>query len=314
MPKITVPVAATAALLLTLFVGFVPASAQSSESWRAMNQPVEPFHIMDNLYYVGANSVAAYLITTPKGHILIDGGFVETVPMIKSGIEKLGFELADVKILLNSHAHIDHCAGLAQLKKETGAQFFASEADAPLLERGGLGDDLFGDSLAFPAVQVDRRLKDGEQVNLGGTTLTARITGGHTRGCTSWVFDLGSSDLEDGDAQGGKTSHRAVSICSLSALDGMQFLENPTYPGIKEDFERSFATLKDIEADIFLASHADFAKLVEKSKRKKQGHGKDGEPSPFIDPEGYRKYIERAQEKFERMVATERTKLSADES
>ena len=290
MPKKTLPGAGLlTAALLTLSLH--PAAAQQSEAWRAMNQPVEPFRILGNLYYVGANSVAIYLITTPEGHILIDGGFEETVPIIRSGIAELGFELKDVKILLNSHAHIDHAAGLAALKKETGAKLFASKEDSPVLEKGGLGDDLFGDRFPFPAVEVDRRLEDGDTVELGGVTLTARVTAGHTRGCTSWVFDVEHE---------GK-SHKAVSICSLSALEGMQYrTQTPTYPGIADDFRRSFEVLESIPAEIFLASHATFFQLG----RKRQRLGEDG-PNPFIDPAGYRRYISRARERFQKAVTEE---------
>lgn len=280
-----------------LVFGILPAGAQSTEFWRSMNQPVEPFRILGNLYYVGANSVASYLITTPEGHILIDGGFEETVPMIRSGVEALGFEIKDVKILLNSHAHFDHAAGLAALKEETGAKLLASREDAPLLERGGLGDDLFGDDLPFPPVKVDETFEDGDEITLGKMRLKARITGGHTRGCTSWEFDVTDADQ----------SFKVVSICSLSALDGMQYYtETPTYPGIAEDFRRSFETLESLPAQIFLASHATFFGLKEKKERLGTG-----EKNPFVDPEGYLRYLRKAREKFEKAVAEEAEALSS---
>lgn len=299
-PMKTIKPLTASLVLLTLTILASQSQAQSSEHFRAMNQPEEAFRILGNLYYVGANSVAAYLITTPEGHILIDGGFEETVPMIRKGVKELGFKMEDVKILLNSHAHFDHCGGLAALQEETGARFFASEEDAPLLERGGLGDDLLGDDATFPAISVDRRLKDGDTVELGGTKLTARVTGGHTRGCTSWVFDV---------EEGGET-YKAVSICSLSVLEGMVFEgENPTYPGIADDFRSSFETLEAIPADVFLASHAGFFKLKEKRARQKEG-----EVTAFVDPKGYSEYIAGARKRFEEMLAAERAGASEEET
>jgi metallo-beta-lactamase class B len=279
--------------LLVLGLGTTtPVVAQQSEFFRKMNQPEEPFRIAGNLHYVGTNSVTAFLITTPEGHILIDSGFVETVPMIESSVKKLGFDLADVRILLNSHAHIDHAGGLAKLKRMTGAKMIASALDTPLLERGGRGDDLHGDEIAYEPVTVDRKLADGDTVQLGGTTLTARITAGHTRGCTSWVMEI----------EEGEQNLTAVSICSLSVLEGMKFESEPTYPGIATDFARSYETLRSIPCDIFLASHAGFFKMSDKLGRRKSG-----EPgNPFIDRPGYLAYIERSEKKFNEWVQRER--------
>ncbi len=281
-------------ILLALF-NFSQVSAQNSERFRAMNQPEEPFRIAGNLYYVGANSVTVFLITTPKGHILIDGGFTETVPMIRSGVEKLGFHFEDIKILLNSHAHFDHCGGLGEIQEQTGAHFFAHEREAPLLERGGLGDDLLGDEGPYRPIKVDRCLEDGEVVEWGGVKLKAHLTAGHTRGCTSWAFDI---------AEGEKT-YRVVSICSLSVLEGMRYGSEPTYPDIQEDFERSFDTLESLPVDIFLASHAGFFNLEEKRKRLENGSVSKGSPHPFVDPEGYLAYIAKARKRFENAVAAE---------
>ena len=279
-------------LLLSLCFVFVaaPGLAELSEQWQKMNRPVEPFRMLGNLYYVGASDIAAYLIATDDGHILIDGGFEETAPLIRASIETLGFQLEDVKILLNSHGHIDHAGGLARLKELTGARFMASEREAPILERGGLGDDLLGDRAPFPPIVVDHRLRDGEVVELGGMRLTAHVTAGHTRGCTSWAFEI-----EDGDR-----SYQTVSICSLSVLEGMKFGEPATYPDIAGDFKRSFERLESLACDVFLASHASFIKLAKKRERMAE----NGE-SPFVDPEGYRRYIERARQRFNKAVAKE---------
>ena len=254
-----------------------------------MNQPVEPFRIIGNLYYVGANDVTSFLIATPEGHILIDGGFEETVPLIRSSVARLGFELTDIRILLNSHAHIDHAGGLARIKELTGAKLVASEFDAPQLERGGRGDDILGDAAAFEPVAVDRRIEDGDSVELGGTKLTARVTPGHTRGCTSWTMRI---------EEGGR-SYLAVSICSLSILPGTKLLEDPTYPGIAEDFSRSLEILKALPCDVFLAAHAGFFRMDEKRARLDAGV----RPNPFIDRAGYRAFLERAEKRLaERLV------------
>src|SRR5512146_2519975 len=162
---------------------------QSNPEWRSWNQPVQPFRIIGNIYYVGASDVTSFLITSPQGHILLDGGFVETAPMIRDNIRKLGFKPEDVKYLINSHAHFDHAAGLAQLKKWTGAKFVASREDGALIARGGRGDFAWGDKLTFPAVRPDRMIQDHETLSIGGVTMTAHLTPGHTKGCTTWTTE-----------------------------------------------------------------------------------------------------------------------------
>lgn len=278
-----------------VFGPYHAAESQLSERFQAMNQPAEPFRIAGNLYYVGANSVTSFLITTPEGHILIDGGFAETVPLIRSGVKELGFRFEDIALLLNSHAHFDHSGGLSKIREETGAQFFAHEREVPLLERGGLGDDLLGDEAPYQPIQVDRRLEDGDVVEWGGMELKAHLTAGHTRGCTSWAFDIVD----------GETTYHVVSICSLSVLEGMRFGSEPTYPDIQGDFERSFDTLESLPVDIFLASHADFFNLEEKLKRLESTSDSKGSPQPFVDPEGYLAYIAKARKRFEKAVAAE---------
>jgi metallo-beta-lactamase class B len=164
--------------------------AQADETSRSWNQPVNPYRVIGNIYYVGAAEVTSFLIVTPAGHILLDSGFAETVPQIKQNIAQLGFRLQDVKILLNSHAHFDHAGGLAELKKLTGAKLMASEADAALLAKGGKGDFHFGDRLSYAPVITDRMLQDGDRVELGGVTMTAHLTPGHTKGCTTWTMKV----------------------------------------------------------------------------------------------------------------------------
>ncbi|HEX9960568.1 MAG TPA: metallo-beta-lactamase, partial [Pyrinomonadaceae bacterium] len=171
------------------------AAAQKLDGDRAMNQPVEPFRIIGNVYYVGASDVTSYLITTPRGHILIDAGFEETVPQIKANVAKLGFKIEDVKILLVNHAHYDHCGGLAEIKKLTGARLYASPPDAPVLEDGGVSDFRFGgDKPLFAPVKVDEILKNNREIRLGDTSLTTHFTFGHTKGATSWMTEVSENN------------------------------------------------------------------------------------------------------------------------
>jgi metallo-beta-lactamase class B len=268
------------------------AAAQADETSRSWNQPVEPFRIAGNLYYVGASDITSYLVTTTAGHILIDGGFVETAPLIRDNVKKLGFRIEDVKILLNSHAHYDHAGGLAALKEMTGAKLFASAADAPALARGGKGDPVFGDRFPFPPAQADRLLANGDTVALGGVTLTAHLTPGHTRGCTTWTLQMNDA---------GKIRN-VVSVCSTSVLPDTRLGADPTYLGIVEDYARTFQTLRALPCDIFLASHGSFFGLTTKSERLRKGGGLN----PFIDPEGYRQYLDRSERAFQERLAADR--------
>src|ERR1044072_2096090 len=178
--------------LLPVVLLFLPsiAKAQSDETSRAWNRPVEPFRITGNVYYVGAAEVSSFLITTPEGHILLDSGFAEPVPLIQANLKKLGFKIEDVKILINSHAHYDHAGGLADLKELTGAKLMTSEADAELLANAGKGDFQWGDDLSYKPVKADRVLRDNDKVELGGVTMIARLTPGHRKGSTTWMMQV----------------------------------------------------------------------------------------------------------------------------
>jgi metallo-beta-lactamase class B len=279
-------------VLLILSAALVPARAQNDPMSRSMNQPAEPYRILGNLYYVGASDVTSFLIATPAGHILLDGGFEETVPIIQENVKKLGFKLEDVKILLHSHAHLDHAGGLAGLKKLTGAKLYASEPEAPLLARGGKGDFRFGDELTFPPVQADSTYKDGDKVTLGGVTLTAHLTPGHTMGNTSWAMKV---------KEGGK-SYDVVFVGSTTINPGVVLTNNPKYPNIAEDYAKTFRVLKSLPCDVFLASHASFYGGLEKAERLKKGET----PNPFIDPKAYREHIERREKMYLDQLAQER--------
>jgi metallo-beta-lactamase class B len=272
---------------LLLFLLPALALAQADPTSRSWNEPVEPFRIAGNLYYVGASDIAAYLVATPQGHILLDGGFAETAPLIRDSVGKLGFRIEDVKILLNTHAHYDHAGGLAELRKLTGARFYASAADAPALARGGKDDPLFGDQYLFPPVKPDQLVKDGETVSLGGSTLTAHLTPGHTAGCTTWTMKVAGLD--------------AVFVCSTSVLPMTKLGAEPTYPGIADDYARTFQTLRALPCDLFLAAHGSFFDLKEKSARRKEGGG-----NPFVDPAGYRGYLDRGEKTFRERLESDR--------
>lgn len=260
------------------------------------NEPAEPVRIADNLYYVGASDIASYLITTPAGHILIDAGYEDTVPIIRRNVEKLGFKMTDVKILLNTQAHFDHAAGFAELKKLIGARLAASDADAALLERGGHGDYLFRDRYTFPPVHVDQRVKDGERVNVGGMTLAAHLTPGHTPGCTTWTFDVKDR---------GRTYHVVV-VGGATINPGTRVSGMPTYPGISRDYESTFEVLASLPCDIFLGAHRGYYNGGDKMSRLVAD---PNGANPLVDPEGYRAAVARWHSAFEKQLAAEKNSV-----
>lgn len=261
-------------------------------------QPAEPFRIAGNLYYVGANDVTSFLVTGPDGHVLIDGGYPETPSLIIESIAKLGFDIRDVRILLNSEPHFDHAGGLAALQEASGAQLWVSDASAEAILSGGATAAHFfplkllikAGIARYPAARVDHRLQHGDTVRLGPIELVAHITAGHTEGCTTW-----SLVVEEGDRH-----LNVVHACSLTVLPGMRFVEPERYPGITADFERSFHALRDLPVDIWVTSHARrwgrYPKYVESTEA-------NGSVEPFIDPEGYRTYIDDGEAWFRQALA-----------
>jgi metallo-beta-lactamase class B len=282
-------------ILINLLLAFAFAQTTASSSTSALtpdNQPSEPFRIADRVYYVGSSDIASYLITTRDGHILIDAGYESTEPQIEANIAKLGFTLRDVKILLNTQAHYDHAAGFARMKQRTGAQLMISERDAPVIEAGGKGDFILTDAkYQFPPAHVDRRLRDGDEVRLGEARLTARLTPGHTKGCTTWTFDASDRGR----------SYKAVVLCGLTILEGTKVTGMPAYPTIQSDYERTFEVLKRMPVDIFLGAHAGYYGGQEKARRLREHP--DG-PNPFIDSEGFRSFVESAERKFRSQVGS----------
>jgi metallo-beta-lactamase class B len=265
---------ARAAALLGLLTA-APA-AYAAEDYLA---PFPAHHIIANIYYVGTKGQANYLITTPKGNILINPGTKENPPLIKDSIAKLGFKYSDTKILLISHAHFDHDAGSAQVIKDTGAKYEVMDADVPVVESGGKLDFNYGDKGGvnlYPPTKVNRVLHDGDTVSLGGTVLTAHKTPGHTKGCTTWTMPV---------KDGGKTLN-VVIVGSPNVNPGYILVGNKQYPGIAQDYEQTFRVLKALPADVFLGAHGAYYGLEAKYAKLKPGA-----PNPFIDPAGYKAYV-----------------------
>ncbi len=261
------------ALLLAAF----PLSAQND--W---DDPFPPHRIADNLYYVGSKGLSTYLITTSQGHILINSSFERTVPIIRANVEKLGFQFADVKILLNSHAHGDHAEGNALVKKLTGAKVYIMQGDEKVVESGGDGQYLYKGG--WKPCKVDRVLKDGDTVTLGGVTLTAHLTPGHTRGCTTWTMK----------AKDRGRVYDVVIVGSPNVNPGFQLVNNKAYPGMAADYARTFKVLKSLHCDIFLGAHGVYYGMVEKVALMH----KDPSRNPFVDPAGYRAYVEEREQAY----------------
>jgi metallo-beta-lactamase class B len=269
-------------LVLVLLSAFVTAGSLRAQSdW---DEPFPPHRIADNLYHVGSKGLATYLITTSKGHILINSSFERTVPIIQGNVEKLGFKFTDIKILLASHAHSDHVAAHALIKELTGARVEAMEGDAKVIASGGKGQYLYTEGDGWKPCKVDRVLKDGDTVTLGEATLTARLTPGHTRGCTTWTLK----------AMDGGKSRNVVIIGSPNVNPGYQLVGNLDYPEIADDFAKTFRLLKSFPCDIFLGAHGNYYGMVEKFARLQ----KDPKTNPFVDPEGYRAYVEDRDKAF----------------
>lgn len=248
--------------------------------------PFPAFHITGNLYYVGDLDLASYLIATPKGLMLINSGVNEDVPIIKKGIEELGFHYKDVKILLISHAHFDHCEGSAQIIKETGAKYFVMQGDVRLVESGGKSDFQYGkdEKFHFPPAKVDRVLHDEDKVELGGAVLIAHLTAGHTPGTTTWTID---------EVEGGRTLH-AVILGSPNVNPGYKLVGNKEYPQIAADYAHEFEVLRNLPCDIFLGAHGSYFGMKEKYDR-----AREGDRAAFVDPTGYQAYVQDRQQAFE---------------
>jgi metallo-beta-lactamase class B len=246
-----------------------------------------PHRVVGDVYYVGSAGLASYLITTPAGHILINSSLETSVPLIKASVEKLGFKFSDVRILLISHAHFDHCAGSARVKELTGAKYMVMDSDVPVVESGGKADFQYGNSpdALYPATKVDHVLHERDEVKLGGVVLVAHKTPGHAKGCTTWT-------MKAGDGADGR-KYDVVIVGSPNVNPGYKLVNNAAYPEIAQDYERAFRVLKSLACDVFLGAHGSYYGMAEKFALIR-----DGAPNPFIDPEGYKRYIAEREAAF----------------
>ena len=254
-------------------------------------KPYPAVRIVGNVYYVGTYDLASYLITTDAGHILINSGLASSAAAIRASVESLGFRVEDIELLLATHAHWDHVAALAEIKRLTGARMAIHEADAALLEDGGRSDFRFGGAEpTFAPLTVDRRLTDGEVIQMGGTSITVHHHPGHTRGASS--FTLTVRDGRD---------YRVV-IANMGSINpGVRLLDRPSYPGIADDYARTFREQRALPLDVFLASHASQFGL-----HRKHQPGAPYDPMRFVDPDGFRAAVGRLEQLYLDQLAAER--------
>jgi len=270
------------AFLVTVLA--LPLVGQTPPEW---TEPFPAHQVVGNVYYVGSRGLASYLITTPEGHILINSNLESSPALIKESVEKLGFKFSDVKILLISHAHWDHDAGSAGIVKMTGAKYMVMDRDVDVVESGGKTDFQYADQNTYPAVKVDRVLHDGDTVQLGGTILTAHLTAGHTKGCTTWTLKVNDR---------GK-SYNVVIVGSPNVNPGYKLVNNQKYPQIAADYEHGFQVLKSLPCDIFLGAHGAYYGMEEKfSRLLKAGSNR------WVDPEGYKAYVAEREQAFRKKL------------
>jgi metallo-beta-lactamase class B len=285
---------ARAGALSLVLVAAAPAESPTprlSAEHAAWNEAVPPFRIADGLYYVGARNISSYLIDTGAGLVLVDAGFEATAPLVLEGVRTLGFDPADIRYLLIGQAHQDHAGGLAAIKRLTGAAMVASRADGSLLERGGRGDPHFGDASPYPPVRVDRFVGDGDRLTLGTVTLTAHLTPGHTKGCTTWTMPVADRDR----------THVVQFNCGTS-VPGYKLLGDPQ---LVADYEATFAKLKRMPCDIPLNAHGQFFDLDAKRAALAAGATRN----PFVDPAGCRRELERSEAAFRDRLAREKRQV-----
>jgi metallo-beta-lactamase class B len=268
-----------------------PYPAADCSSCAGWNEPQAPVKLHGNTYYVGTHGLTALLITSPEGHVLIDGALPNSAPLILENVRALGFDVRDIRLILNSHVHFDHAGGLAALQRASGARVAASEASAPVLERGtsAEGDPQHGILLDFPPVRNVRRVADGETLRVGDIALTAHLTPGHTQGGTSWTWrscdDAGCVDVVYAD------SHSPISA------DGFRYSDSRAYPSAVADFERGFRTLEALPCDILVTPHPSGAALWERLERG---------PQALIDREACKRYAAAGRQRLQQRLETER--------
>jgi len=273
-------------LLPVLALAFcLPVAFSQPAGW---NDPFPPHRVMDNLYYVGTKELASFLIVTPQGNILMNSDYESSVPVIRASVERLGFKFSDIKILIAGHAHPDHVGGDNLVKELTGAQVVVGRVDAPATKA------FHPEGKEHP---IDRLIDDGDTVTLGGTTLTAHMMPGHTKGCLAWTTDL---------KEGGKTYHAFIE-CSLN-IQAMKFVGNTDYPGIVDDYRATYKKALTFPVDLWVSSHASFYNLAEKyAKLEKR---REGDPNPFVDPEGYKAHVDQFEKNFEAALAKQQAQAA----
>jgi metallo-beta-lactamase class B len=280
------------ALTSILTVGGLLAQAPNPLRGEA-SQPVEPYKVIGNIYYVGAVNISSHIIVTPEGLILLDTGTQEMLPGIRTNLAKLGYTLQDVKIILSSHAHWDHVEGHAAIKELSGATVMAVGEDAAAISSGI--DNSAAGAQGWNPAEVGRVLEDGDKVTLGGVTMQAHWTPGHTKGCTAWTTTV----EEDGK------SYSVVFVGGTGINRGVKLLNNKRHPSIVEDYARTFRVLKDLPADVFLAQHPSMYGMAEKLKQLKAG----ATANPFVDPEEYQRFLVEEEGKYLKQLEEERAAL-----
>jgi metallo-beta-lactamase class B len=283
-----------AALFGLIALCALSASAQTAAP-PAWSKDYAPFRLMGNVYYVGSEGLVSLLIATPQGHILIDPTTAANAPMIERHVAALGFKVRDIKFLLTSHGHFDHAGGLAKLKADSGALVVASAGDKPLIEGGYYPGQEDNKALSFPPIKVDRVIGEGQTVSLGGVTLTAHITPGHTPGCTTWTWDVAEASK----------AHHVIYFCSATVAAN-KLVGKPTYPNIVADYRRTFADAKKIQGDVFLAPHPEMFGLAEKRAAQQKG-----DAEAFVDPTGFQAFLARCAADFEIQLAAQTKALEA---
>lgn len=288
--------AAPLLLLAAAAASCAAAKPQRPSPWAASNpdwiERFEPFKVHGSVYYVGTRGLSSFLVATPSGHILVDGGLPENARVIADNVRSLGFDVRDVKYLLNSHAHVDHSGGLARLKEMAGATMVASQEDAWALETGLVPGSENDPAFSAPPVKVDRTIADGESLSLGGVTLTARLSPGHTKGCTTWAMNSGELEI--------------LFFCS-GTVAANSLVNPPQYEGIVEDYRATFAKAKTWTPDVFLANHPGFFDMEERRARQKAGA-----QDAFVDRGAFGVHLAALEAAFEKALAEQSAK-SRDE-
>jgi metallo-beta-lactamase class B len=253
------------------------------------NDPFPPHRVMDNLYYVGTSMLSSFLIATPEGHILVSSDYEASVPLIKASVEELGFDFADIKILISGHAHPDHIEGDALVKEMTGAEVVVGRLEVPAVRAFR--------TPSGKALPIDRIVDDGDTVTLGGTTLTAHMLPGHTKGCLAWSLPL---------EEAGRSYYGFIE-CSLNG-QYLKYVGNDDYPGIADDMRSTYAKARTFPVEVFLSSHGIFYGLPEKYERLVAR--RPGDPNPFVDPEGYRAHVDESERIFEETLARQQAEAA----